>query len=261
MRKVFQSAKWSIYILIPSALLAGCVSIVKLPDGQTSAMGAESNSLRAQLIINPTPLPTALAYKPVVSCLYRETRTPFGKPTVITQGQLSVRRVRDRYLVTSREEGRTSTALIGPHGKLYDFNLVDSNNERATTQTYNAEVDRKLAELNATGDPRVNNAHVVNDFAVLIPDFAPNPRYPGDTAAVVLDEGNNDWAVYRYRGLTQVAGTTAAVLDLTRTFPDNPEIGPSLVGFDVIDLRTMLPVLVVLDAGIQVKLESLSCSR
>jgi hypothetical protein len=223
-------------------------------------MSAESNGIRTQIAVNPIPLPNVLAYRPVTSCLYDETRTPFEKPTVRTRGELSVKRVRDRYLVTSREGGRTSTALIGPRGKLYDFNLVDSDNTRATTETYGAEVDRKLAEINASGDPRVTNAHVVNDFAVSIPDFAPNPRYPGDTAAVVVDESNNEWAVYKYRGLTQIGGITAAVLDLTRVFPDNPGYGPTLVGFDVVDLKTMLPVIVVLDAGIKVRAERISCS-
>ena len=82
----------------------------------------------------------------------------------------------------------------------------------------------------------------------------------GDWVAILPGEDLNPWAAWRFVGLTTYQGTQAAVLDLRRTMPAHVERGPILIGYNVVDLRNGLPLLVVLDAGSHIRTELEGCT-
>jgi hypothetical protein len=241
------------FSVISTSLVVACQGIVTFPDGHPSAMNAENNRLRTQLLITAGPLPTSAIYRPI-NCAYRLTRTPYKKPTTHSRIDVSIRPVAGRLLVASTVDGKVSTALIGTNGKLYDFNSVDlASNERDTPETFRQSAERTISQSDK------QSAHVINEFSALMPEYIRAPRNVGDTVAVVFSEDNAVWASYQYRGITSYNGEVGEVLDLTRVMANNSQYGAAIVGFDIVDVKTTMPMLSVIDAGTKVRLERITC--
>jgi len=246
---------------LAALLAAGCQSpIAILPDGQPSAMDGQNNQLRTQLTLSAVPI-GASVYVPVKGCTFTETRQPIGEPAQVIAVKVSIKKVRDRLLIVSNENGDSSTALIGRNGKIYDFNTADpSDHHRVTTESYSSDVDAKLAKLREHNITAAANPHVINEFSVLVPEYFAKSANPGDTVAVVYAEDGSIWANYVYRGMTHFHGADAQVMDLIRLMPNAASYGPIMIGFDVVDVRTRMPLLIVIDAGMKVRLEQVACA-
>jgi hypothetical protein len=250
------------YSCIIALFLDGCSVLTTLPDGQPSAMDDQNNRIRSQLAITASPLGASLKYHPVKNCSYDDTENQAGIGVQQFHIDVSVKPVRNRLLITANNGKSISDALITPTGKLLEFNLTDDqDNTHTTPETYQNRVDQTVAKLDPQYYKGLSHPHALNNFSLKFPEYSAPIHNPGDIAAVIIDEANEQWGAYRYRGVTQIDGTTAAVLDITRVFPDYSERGPSLVGFELIDLRTMLPVLFVMQGvGFEVRMQRSNCT-
>ena len=142
------------------------------------------------------------------------------------------------------------------NGKIDDFNEVTNTGERVTSENFNQYAEQQLA---ASKERRLNNPHVLNTISVVLPEYSGSPRAINDVVAEVKMEDGSMWATYKYRGITQYRGSPAYVLDLERV-PEGTQ-DKVVMGFDVVDSKSMLPLLLVLDAGTNSHLEQVSCSQ
>jgi hypothetical protein len=251
-------------LFLASIFLSGCGALVtRLPDGQVSVMNSDSNRLRGALAITPAPLHTPMAYIPIKQCSYVEFTNSIGGKLSEEPVDISLRIVKDRLLVVvRRNSGTTSTYLISERGTVHDFNTIDlSTGERVTPDNHSAMAYRKLNELKERRDHGAASPHVINEFSIWLPEYTKTRLSPGDIAASVLSEDGRTWAKYRYRGFTVFDGKTAAVLDLERLQGVNRSGGPVVVGFNIVDLDTMLPMIAVLNSGSNYLMKRVSCSR
>jgi hypothetical protein len=223
--------------LAAALTLSGCVSVATLPDGQSSIMSAPSNQQRAQLMISAVPTSVALNYRPFKNCSYHSSSVGFGQPSHQTDGQLTARKIRDRLLLVDDSDGAKSSILMDASGQIFDFNLTDSKGVQHTGDTQ-------------SGD----------QYSYMFPQFNQNALKPGDVAANVKTKDGKVMGSYLYRGTTQMHGMNGFVLDFVAMAP-NTSYGALLTGFDVVESRTMVPLLLVTDAqGNKIQIETNSCT-
>lgn len=244
-------------------VLSGCGSLATvrmLPTGEWSVMNGENTRLRAQLEVSPVPLREQINYSPVKNCVFSgQSVDRTGRPTVFER-EVTVRPVEDRLLITQFDNGITSTALIAQDGTLLDFNTVQLDGYRTTSETFPAYA---AAESRALRQRPHIFAHVINELKLAYPQYAAGGLQPDRVVATVTDEGNRPWAQYVYRGLTEINGVTAAVLDLTKVAEDDPRRSRITIGFNLVDLGRGLPILYVMDSGsaVRLRVERIHCAR
>ena len=243
--------------LSAALLLGGCAQLSTISAGMPSGMNAESNRIRSELSVSLYPLSAQPAYKAIRECSYRQVFTKIGGPPEINLFQLSVRNVRDRLLFTMRSEQQKSTALMGYDGYLFDFNLIDTaTGSRVTTENFAPQARSQVDEVRTMHGP---SAHAVNDFTAAFPHYINGSPQVGGVIAQIFDENGRVWANYMYRGKIKFRGKNAFLIDLMRNFETrNGQL--TMVGFNIVDDSTMLPLLFVLDAGFRIQLEQSSCS-
>ena len=83
----------------------------------------------------------------------------------------------------------------------------------------------------------------------------------GEIVATVNAEDGSPWGYYRFMGVANYRGKPAAVLDLQRAAPGLESAGSIVFGFNLVDLRTSMPLFVILDAGSHYKLEQIGCDN
>jgi len=234
------SARRGVLAVLASAALAGCQTMQGAASPSSSTMDSANLLLRSQLAVVPQPIPRLPLYASVARCIYHQVSTRATAVPSDTRFELSIRPIRDRLLITLREGARASTALIGPDGTLHDFNLIDVEGRRWTMEGYG---------------PGVGNGKLINQFMVAFPRYQQSLWNVGDSVAEVLSQDGTGWGHYVYRGLTTYGGSEAAVLDLVV-----PVEGRLVqVAFNVVDIRTMTPVLNIFDAGSSTRLERERC--
>jgi len=241
--------------LLPAAIalpvLAGCATMTGMAGGSYSLLSAENERMRGSLAVAATPLARRPDYAPVERCAYSQRLTPYKQASSQHRFDLTVRAVRaDRLLVTMTEAGRPSTALIAPDGALHDFNLVQADGSRWTTQNFASEAQRRITDAGG-GD-----IGVINHFSAAFPHYGIDSWQPGDAVATVLSHDGKPWGQYIYRGLANANGVEGAVLDLM-AWSGGRQV---LVAFNIVDLRNMTPIVYVFDGGTQVRLERTGCS-
>jgi len=245
--------KTVLLVVVATIVLAGCASFAPvrmLPTGEWSIMDADNTRRRARLIITPVALPHQIAYSPTERCFYRVVSIGYAGRTASFEREVAVRTVHDRYLITHRQSGIASTALIGKDGRLFDFNTVQFDGSRTNSETFPAYASAQSRALRE--QPHVF-AHFINELKIAYPHYATERRQVGSVVATVTDENGRPWAQYVYRGLTNNNGVTAAVLDLTKV-REGDAGGGFVIGFNVVDLSRALPVLYVVDTGSATKL-------
>jgi len=250
---------WAILLLS----LAGCGTTqtarrpVAINGGTMSAMHESHTRERNALPLQPAQLQNSPRYAPMQACTYHSVHAPVMGPAAASRMSVTVRPVRDRYLITMINEHGTGTVLLGPGGRLHDFNIFDiTTQSRFTSENY-----RRLAQQQQDKTESVSGApaDIINSVSAMFPEYIPAIRTPGSPAAFLPDARGVLWATYFYRGVTTHKGRAAAVLDLVRDVPGASGLPGDTVGFSVVELSTMMPLLVVVDAGFIFRMERVSC--
>jgi hypothetical protein len=241
----------SLPLIVALALpaLSGC----QTAGGQAAKAPGRSSSLleRRNLTVSPVPLPRTPFYGPVDQCSYSQMEAVPGSPASVSTISITVRPVRDKFMIAISQGGRMSSILITRDGTLRDFNVLDRSGTRLTTETYSEEANRRLA---ATGKPGV----MINQITAAFPHYLLPVWKPGSVVAAVQSQDGKDWAQMVYRGLATYKGSTAAVLDMVPAGAPTPE-NATLIGYNLIDVSTMMPLLYVFETSNRVRLERLSC--
>jgi len=203
------------------------MTVATLPDGQPSLMNQPSFQERSQFVISAVPSSGPLTYKPLKSCRYTSSSAQGNVLPHQGHGELTVRRVRDRLqLVDEDSDGKKSSFLLSANGKIYDFNIADDKGSRSTTDNSSAA-----------------------EFSYMLPEYVPATLKPGDTAATLTTKNGSIAGAYQYRGVVQRNGSPAYLLDMMINVQNNPTYSAVVAGFDVVDARSNLPSLLVMDVG------------
>lgn len=239
---------------LAALLLSACQTGPAFEGGRPSAVSKPNHAFLRSLQISALPAPRP-AYRAIDGCSYRAVTTDaqgkYGSRTF----ELAMRPARDRLLVSMANGGLTSTALIGPDGKLYDFNLAGAG-QPLNADTFPAYAKRRAAALKPVHGA---DSHVVNELALYFPHYSGVRLVPGETAATVPDENGRPWARYVYRGTTLLAGRPVFVLDLLRASEAKPQQGERTIGFSLIDRERMLPALTIVEAIQKIHLQQVRC--
>lgn len=259
MKLHFQTAFSVTAAAVFAVTLSGCQSLTaprlaSIPAAGYTVMGAENIAARSALVIAPSSLPRDISYTPF-RCGYRATVKLIGQSENASQPRVVATRARDRLLVTIRDGANVSTALLGPDGQLFDFNLASFlGAQHVTADTYAAATTAAVAQMEQQQGRRV---HMINDFALVFPRYMNRRPAVGDVASELVDETNNPWGRYVFRGLAPYAGGQVAVFDLVVDAP--PSGTPVIVGYNLVDPTTMAPVLVIFDSSSRLRFERISC--
>lgn len=233
---------------------SGCSGLSAMQNGDPTTMSERSINLHARFVVTPIPITRPLVYSPQAQCTYRTVNFSMEGVERRQDYTVSVRQVLDRLLVTMNDGTENSTALIDSTGHMYDFNLVDPiDRERTTSETYDQSARATAAKIDRP------YAHAINPIVLMVPEYLVQRPAPGDVVATILDEGGNLYASFVYRGMTRHGDTEAVMLDLMRVLESMPQEGPITVGYNVVDLNTMLPLVVILDSGTRRHTHRLSC--
>jgi hypothetical protein len=244
-----------------SLVTSGC-GLTVLSNGQISTMESEDNSLRTSLAIASVPLPIELSYLSTGTCLYDQTIAIVNGPRTDRQTKITIRPVRNYvYFAFDHGDGRVSGYLIDHVGKIYSYNSQQITSSEACTPETRERLDRDiLAQARANKPIFSGDAHVIDDFPVEFPQYIRESLMPGDVAAYVRSEGGGNWGRYRYVGITDYHGVRAAVFDLTRDPPPGSTLRPLLVGFNIVDIRTAMPLYVGFKLGSTIQFRQIACS-
>ena len=247
--------------------LAGCQSITTLPDGQQSVMSAELNSQRVSLKINPIQHNQKLRYTPQKNCHYKESRYTYSSNGAESYAiNLTIKPIKEKYLVVIERNNseKPSTALINPNGRILDFNLADpSDGTRFTTENYKdtvSEKERQLKEkVGHMSTPKT--IHFLNPISVFMPEFINSTHIiPNTIVAKVTSDDGSVWGNYVYQGVSIFNGKQVLVMDLKRKLETFPNKEPVIVGFNLMDVSTKLPIYTALDSGSKIIIEYINCN-
>ncbi|MDB5698982.1 MAG: hypothetical protein JWN69_1786 [Alphaproteobacteria bacterium] len=241
-------------VVLGALLLAACQAGPAFQGGRPSAVSKPNQAFLRRLGVSALPAPRP-AYGAVDGCSYRavgnDMQGKYGSRTF----ELSVRRARDRLLVSMTNGGLTSTALIGPDGKLFDFNLAGAG-QPLNADTFPAYAKRRAAALKPVEGA---DGHVVNELALYFPHYSAAQLVPGQAAATIADENDRPWARYVYRGTAVYEGRAVFVLDLLRRSAAKPQQGERTIGFSLVDRQRMLPLLLILESTQKIHLRQVRC--
>ena len=235
---------WPFISLLAS--LSGCAPLSEIA-GVPAVIGGAELQFRNQLALDRVPLPRPAVYSPMTSCTYLISESDIlGRSDEMIQ-KVSIRRVRDRILVTSLGTYGTSTALISPLGKLYDFNVPEPRSGgRANPEN--------ISSLNPDG----RGVPVLIQFQYLYPEFISIHPQLDQVAAEVRLSNQRLWGQYIYRGIAQYEGLSVAVFDLVNV-DVMPGARPKMIGFSLVDISNMSPVLVVKIEEHKMEYKRVSC--
>jgi hypothetical protein len=170
-----------------------------LPAGGNAKMSKKNIQIRRGLVISPVSLPRAPSYRPVRDCSYRVLTRTRSREWVERLQQTSIRRVRDRLLITVTEGPSVSTALISDKGKVFDFNATGPAGSRKTSDTF-------LRSYEGTA-----NDLVINPVNLAFPDYHRPQLSVGQSVAWVQHYSAWPWGYYVYRGTTTYNNKKAIV--------------------------------------------------
>jgi len=244
-----EALRWPATLALAALSLSSCMIPVMppLPSGTRSGMGEERTRIRSQLAITAVSLAERLTYRPVQACSYRvKMGSADGEWSEGIQ-QVSLRRVRDRLLITAVQGGNTSTALIGNDGQVHDFNVSLVDGERTNSEVFFG---------GAHGD---RDAMAINPINLAFPHYVSPRLGVGEMTGFVQHQSGWPWARYVYRGTTTYRGVDAIVLDLLSQVENDGRGQPLTIGFAVIDRRNSMPLYYTVDAGFTVEALQISC--
>jgi hypothetical protein len=249
--------------LIAAAALALAVAGCAAPIAQAPALheiDRENAATRVALAIAPTALRGPLAYRPFAPCTFRTRYLSVDRQASDTTLTMAAHPLRDRLRITMSDGTNNSMAMIGTDGQLHDFNMVDLDGRRWTSDGYVEQARRALAEAQVrqnAAKPGVQ-LRMVNQLQIILPRYRLASWSPNDAVALVPDALGAPYARFLYRGTTRWQGQEAAVLDMMQI----PSGGGAeyLIGYTLVDPRTLAPMLIAYSTGSSIRIERLSCS-
>lgn len=222
-------------VAILAITLAGCVSY-PIVGGHPSVLSSDAVGLRTT-VVTATPLGRRPAYQPVPSCRYQQEIYRGGRLADSSVVKVEVAKARERLLITWRDGGEPSTAIIGRDGKLFSYNFMSRiNGERWNSDN----AQRKYAELRASSPPGMR---WLNEIEVYYPTWVARGSNPGSTLGVVHDDTGAVWGEFVYQGKASVKGQRGILADFIRRNPNNGR--PYNYGFAVFDQVTFAPLVVI----------------
>lgn len=254
--------------LLSLTILGGCgialqpSNVTTLRDGQKSVMDAASNNARESLMIDGSAPPINLHYSLIKGCLYDEVHSIPDGSVQHFRDRVSIKAIKDKLFMTSTDIGdptKISAKLMDYNGKVYDFNdnyRVLAQNQ-ITPENLEQESSRIKAMIPSGPGTNFRNPHVTKS-STAYPEYSGRQTHVGGTVAVIRAEDDSIWASYIYRGTTQFRGRYSAVYDLERHPDANPN-ATFLVGFDVVDEATAMPLLSISSSGFIHRQEQASC--
>lgn len=194
------------------------------------------------LVLRPEAIPALPRYRAVSLCRY-SGRMSDGLHTQSDAQTITVRRVRDRLLVTSTIGSEHSTALISQSGHRYDFNAADATGLRLTPEEFRA--------AQGQGGPGMNN------MDLYIPAYISGGAQPGQIVSVLRDGTGTVQAAFVYRGLATFQNREAILLDLVRS-SGGADIGRT-IGYSIVDRARALPLLFEAAGNPSIRAEQIDC--
>lgn len=246
----------SICLLNPCTLFFGISTI----SACAYSGGMNSGNLQIHDSLQITTNPIVLApYGPILGCTYTQDLTTPNNVQITEQFNLHATplttNTNDLFVTETKTTNEISSYLIEINGgKLLDFNSIDPTDGQRYTPENATQVEAQ-AFANSPPAKYATNPQYLNGFELFMPEFEGANFVPNDEVAKVTQVDGNVWATYIYRGSTEYNGVQGALFDLMRT----DENGTRLAGFMIFDLKTMTPILSILDAGTTAIFKRQSC--
>lgn len=231
----------------------GCIAIVAasfLAAG-AEAMSPDDIALRNSLKITAPASPISIRYKPVSECVYGEDLTGGA---MVDRSVLRIRAIKDDRLqaVLTSQNGQQNIAIIDSTGYLFDWNVPSASGNERFTPARQGEIAAQLA----MGEIKSHDSrHVLPRLNFYLPQYdmpSAQTMTARQRVAIVTNERSMPWGSYTFAGMTTYKGVTVAVLDLYNN-------AGAMSGFNIVDLRSGLPLLSVFDAGLHVRFEQQGC--
>lgn len=242
MRQNFLSIA-SVAVVVGLSVLSGCA---ELQDQMPILARLQTAPQPPNIPIRLERLPASLQYRPVRSCSYNvqmSDRTGASQTNVET---VTVQAYRDRFLVTSSVGPEQSTALISRNGHKYSYNIVATDGSRLTSDRFGRQVP-------------VDGRPIMNNMDLVIPDFIPGPKAPGEVISWQRDSGGTIQAAFIYRGLATYRGREVAVLTHILSPGGSNQSLDQIIGFSLVDKQRALPILYALRNGLSIRSEVIEC--
>lgn len=248
--------------IVLAAVLSGCSTTTTLTDGRQSTVPTEVMAELRSLDIRPPAGPITLAYRAIDRCSYDLKAKKFTGASDASDLDVSIKSADGLYFLTiDKHTGEYTTALITAEGRIVDFNVgpdpVMPDLGRFNTKSQAAVSKEYIRRANAQRNPLTQGSpHVVNDISILFPEYRGPLTRPGEIAAIVKSEDGAAWGAYVLRGVTTYEARAAVVLELQRNVSN---LGPTVMGFDIVDAQTAMPMRHVIYAGTEQSLWQTSC--
>jgi hypothetical protein len=225
-------------------------------------MTEQNNAFRSGLSIAQPMAPVSLTYTLIPHCTFHETVTPIVGSTRDTITDFKMKPVNDQFLlVIQHGAAPPDTMVIARNGHLIGFNYASavSNGNARVSADNQAQNDDELIQRIRESRPAAPSPHAINEGTVYFPEYQATRLTVGAPAAIIRSEDRAPWATMRFMGVTRYGGKTAAVLDIEREMAAFKDRGPILIGMSIVDLRTSMPLLTVLDVGSHLRFEQIGC--
>jgi hypothetical protein len=211
--------------------------MTEMADGQTDILVGEDQDIREALVIRPVTPNRALSYKAGAACSYTYEYTTTGSQTEIYRYRVVWRPLGDdRILLSHTYDGGVGTVIIDQRGTLHDFNLWAPEHSRRIS------ADDFGPQGEWLGRPSAAGYDFRRDLTVLFPSFQLTTPSPGDVVAFIHDQNGQVWSRYIYRGLTNVRGIDAIVLDLVRDHSNKGRLQEVVIGFAILSADGLVPL-------------------
>jgi hypothetical protein len=235
----FKVSVAGVIAIVGSMLLPGCAPLQQ----QFPILGLLSSPPRPpSLALRAEGIPALPRYRAVSLCRYNG-RMSDGMHTQSDSQTITVRRVRDRLLVTSVIGSEQSTALISQLGQRFDFNAADAAGPRLTPDEF--------GKVQGESGPGMNN------MDLYIPPYISGPAQPGQIVSVLRDGTGTVQAAFVYRGLATFQNREAILLDLVRS-SSGADIGRT-IGYSIVDRARALPLLFEAAGNPSIRVEQIEC--
>ena len=262
LERIASSAFFSVALAL---LLSACQSLSVVNQDQESSIDPSDAVLHDSFTLRQVHRSVLLRYGER-TCTYMISNNNKMLSSPINEARsIMIIPFHDKYALVSSNGEHSSSAVMGSDGKVYDYNAWNTyapTEGPFTPETAYQVSKNEIKMANKVMNPLTEtNPHVVNEMSVELPFFERQVDVPGQIVAHVYTADDHAvWANYRFLGFSSYLGKDVAIIDLERKIPS---IGNKviIVGFNVIDITTAMPLLSVFKAGTETHLRQISCDK